>query len=173
MEAAFQDRSDNRLVSQPPTPLCRAAAGDGWQPTFTYHSSTHCGGLWRTTPSCRTQVVTSLLRCELSPEAPTPVAVMWDGIAQNVVRRLTVIWVIWRIARSGVVARVVIVTVIAIRVRIFRARWILGHRKRNSASIRSRLGRSVLILSWSPSSRFAAPKAIRTIIPHFAIARRH
>jgi hypothetical protein len=40
----------------------------------------------------------------LSPEAPTIVAVVWDGIAQNVIRRPAIIRVRWRIARSSVVA---------------------------------------------------------------------
>jgi hypothetical protein len=73
------------------------------------------------------------------PTAPTPVAIMWDGVTQNIVRRPKVIR---RIARLSVV---IVIAVIAIKIRVFRGRWVssggwttLGHRQRSAAQQQSR-----------------------------------
>jgi hypothetical protein len=84
---------------------------------------------------------TSVFACDdlLSPAAPTHVAVMWNGIAQNIVGRSTEIWII---VRSSGVAQIAIV--VAVKVPIFRGRvpsrghTILGYGQRDSAEQQGR-----------------------------------
>jgi hypothetical protein len=76
------------------------------------------------------------LPAKLPPTAPTHVAIVWNGITQNIVGRPIVVW---RIARSSVVA------IVAVKVRVLRARWvrssgwaILSHGKRRAAEQQGR-----------------------------------
>src|SRR5262249_60366241 len=69
--------------------------------------------------------------CLPSPAEPRSTAVVWDGIAENPVGRSKPIATRWRV--------VAVVTIVAVEVRVLRARWIpsggrtiLGHRKANS-----------------------------------------